>query len=183
MPSNFRHNDDWFLSRSSHRSTLAVALRRLAVLALVALIMVVIVTYYFDRHPKSPPSGASVSTTLRTTTTSSSTTTTSFPSALHATSVSGDDAYFDVPATRYQVVVRGRAGPTWAVYEMGAANTLEWQGTVATSHVEALTMNGNSRITVGSPSNASVDVNGSPVVFPTPLPPTLILVLRSSASG
>ena len=178
VASSLRHKDDWFLNRSAHRSTLSIALRRLAVVVLIALIVVVVVTYYSSHHAKKHPSGAlnEATTTLTTTTV----TTTTFPSALRSTSVSGDDAAYRVPAAQYQVVVRGALGPSWTVYEMGPSNTLEWQGTVAQGHVEALTMIGNSRITIGSPSSASVHVNGSPVVFPSPLPSTLVLVFTST---
>ncbi len=175
VSSHLRHNDDWFLSRSSQRSTLSIVLRRLAILAVIALVGVVVGTYYVDHHSKKPPASTTTSTS------STTTTTTSFPSSFVATSASGDDATFSVPATTYQVVVRGLKGPTWVVFEMGPSNTLEWQGTVAMGKVEALTMTGDSRITIGSPSNASVHVKGSPVVFPTSLPPTLVLVFTSTA--
>ncbi len=175
VPSHLRHNDDWFLSRSSQRSTLSIVLRRLGVLLAVALVGVVVGTYYVDHHPsKEPPAS--------TTTSNSTTTTTSFPSAFEPTSASGDDANYDVPASKYQVVVRGLKGPTWVVFEMGPSNTLEWQGTVPMGKVEALTMTGNSRITIGSPSNASVHVKGSPVTFPSSLPATLVLVFTPTTS-
>ena len=138
---------------------MSIVLRRLGVLLAVALVGVVVGTYYVDHHPsKEPPAS--------TTTSNSTTTTTSFPSAFEPTSASGDDANYDVPASKYQVVVRGLKGPTWVVFEMGPSNTLEWQGTVPMGKVEALTMTGNSRITIGSPSNASVHVKGSPVRSP-----------------
>jgi hypothetical protein len=174
VPSHLRHNDDWFLSRSSQRSTLSIVLRRLAVLAVIALVAVVVGTYYVDHHSsKKPPAST-------TTSTSTTTTTTTFPSSFASTSASGDDANYSVPAPKYQVTVRGLRGPTWVVFEMGPSNTLEWQGTVAMGKVEALTMTGDSRITIGSPSNASVHVKGSPVAFPTSLPPTLVLVFTST---
>jgi hypothetical protein len=140
----------------------------------IALVAVVVGTYYVDHHsPKKPPAST-------TTSTSTTTTTTTFPSSFASTSASGDDANYSVPASKYQVAVRGLKGPTWVVFEMGPSNTLEWQGTVAMGKVEALTMTGDSRITIGSPSNASVHVKGSTVVFPTSLPPTLVLVFTST---
>ncbi len=178
VPSHLRHNDDWFLSRSSQRSTASIVLRRLAVLVVIALIVAIVATYYVHHQGK----GNNTSATKSTTTTTTSTTTT-FPSSLTATTANGDDAYYNVPAAKYQVVVRGLDGPTWVVYDMGPSNTLEWQGTVARGDVEALTMIGNSRITIGSPSSASVHVEGSPVVFPSSLPATLILVLNSTSKG
>jgi hypothetical protein len=81
------------------------------------------------------------------------------------------------------VRVSGARGATWAVYNMGPSNTLEWQGSVAKGHVESLTMRGNSRITIGSPSNAAVSVENVPVTFPAHLPPTLVLVLDAATTS
>jgi hypothetical protein len=172
--SHLRHNDDWFLSRSSQRSTASIVLRRLAVLVLVALIIVIVATYYVDHHPGKGHNNSA---------TKSTTTTTVFPSSLSATSSSGDDVYYNVPAAKYQVVVRGLHGPTSVIYHMGASNTLVWQGTVTKGDAVAQTMTGDSRITIDSPLSASVHVEGSPVVFPSPLPATLILVFTSTAKG
>jgi uncharacterized membrane protein len=174
ISSHPRHNDDWFLSRSSQRSTLSIFLRRLALLVVIALIVLVVAAYYAHHHSTKKPQAST------TTSTSTTTTTTTFPSSFAATSTSGEDANYNVPAPTYQVVVRGLKGPTWAVFEMGPSNTLEWQGTVAVGKVEALTMTGNSRITLGSPSNASVHVKNSPVTFPSSLPATLVLVFTST---
>lgn len=176
VSSHLRHTDDWFLSRSSQRSTLSIFVRRLAVLAVIALIAVVVGAYYVHHHPSKKPHAAT------TTSTSAPTTTTTFPSSFVPTRASGDDANYDVPASTYQVVVRGLKGPTWVVFDMGPANTLEWQGTVAVGKAEALTMTGNSRITIGSPSNASVHIKDAPVTFPSSLPATLVLVFTSTVS-
>ncbi len=63
---------------------------------------------------------------------------------------------------------------------MGPHSTLEWQGTVAPGNRESLRMIGDSQITIGAPKSASVTVQGKPVVFPTPLPATLVLSFLSS---
>lgn len=177
VPSRARHNDDWFLVRSSNRSTVSIVLRRVGVVVLLALVVTVVVTYYYNQHPARP-----ATTTTTTTTTSrpsgagTTTTTVAFPSSFSATTTSGSDATYDVPAHRYEVTVTGAHGPTWAVYLMGAKNTLEWQNTVALGRHESLTMVGDSKVTIGSPSSATVTVDGRPVNFPTPLPTTLNLV-------
>ena len=174
-----RHNDDWFLSRSSHRSTASIVARSVAVVVAAALVVVVVVTYYVDRKPGTNASSTSTTTTRPPSTT---TTTTTIPTAFHAVSVSGDDATYNVPATRYRVTVTGALGETWAVYNMGPASTLEWQGPVDQGHDESLIMTGDSRVTLGSPSSATVSVDGKSVVFPAALPPTLVLVFTAKAS-
>ncbi len=181
VDSHLRHSDDWFLSRSSNRSTLATVLRRLAVFVVIAVILSVLVTYYVDRHsPKTPPGSTNSTTTLAPITTTVPT----LPSSLTATSISGDEAFYRVPASRYLVKVTGSLGPTWTVYDMGPASTLEWQGTVATGSTKSLTMVGDSRITLGSPSSASVAVDGRPVVLPAVLSSPQVLVFDApSATG
>jgi hypothetical protein len=173
-----RHNDDWFLSRSSHRSTASLVARSVAVVVAAALVVVVVVTYYVDRKPGKNASSTTTTTTRPRTTT----TTTTLPTTFHAVSVSGDDATYIVPATRYRVTVTGALGETWAVYNMGPSSTLEWQGPVDQGHDESLIMTGDSRVTLGSPSSATVTVDGKSVVFPTALPPTLVLVFTAKAS-
>jgi hypothetical protein len=174
-----RHNDDWFLSRSSHRSTASLVARSVAVVVVAALVVIVVVAYYVNRQPGKRASSTTTTTTTHPRTT---TTTSTIPSAFHAVSVSGDDATYNVPATRYRVTVTGALGETWAVYNMGPTSTLEWQGPVDQGHDESLIMTGNSRVTLGSPSSATVSVDGKSVVFPAALPPTLVLVFTSKAS-
>ncbi|MGC1237828.1 MAG: hypothetical protein WA860_03455 [Acidimicrobiales bacterium] len=173
-----RHNDDWFLSRSSHRSTASIVARSVAVVVVAAIVVVVVVTYYVDRKPGKYAG----STTTTTTHPQTTTTTTTIPTSFHAVSVSGDDATYNVPAVRYRVTVTGALGETWAVYNMGPSGTLEWQGPVDQGHDESLIMTGDSRVTLGSPSSATVTVDGKSVVFPTALPPTLVLVFTAKAS-
>jgi hypothetical protein len=172
-----RHNDDWFLSRSSHRSAGSLVTRSVIIVLAIAVVVAIIVTYAVGHHgPKSS------TTTTTTTTTRPPATTTTVPSALRATSLSGDEANYTVPGVRYRVTVTGSRGETWAVYNMGPSGTLEWQGPVDLGKNESLVMTGDSHITIGSPSSASVTVNGRPVVFPSALPATLVLVFSPTGS-
>jgi len=183
VTSHLRHGDDWSLSRSSHRSAFSIVVRRLVIIVLIGIIIAVIVTYYVNLHSTKAPKGtASDPTTSFTTTSAATSTKSTFPTSFTAASTSGDDANYSVSASSYEVEVSGTRGPTWAVYNMGPKNTLEWQGTVAQGQVESLKMTGNSRITIGSPSNATVRVGSSPVVFPAHLPPTLVLVFRATTT-
>jgi hypothetical protein len=83
-----------------------------------------------------------------------------------------------VPTNRYSVSVSGAVGAVWTVYRMGAARTLEFQGTVARGATETLQMTGESLVTLGSARNASVSVGGSPVTLPATLysPMTLVFI-------
>jgi hypothetical protein len=51
VPTSRRHSDEWFLSRSSHRSGLFVWTRRFVVLAVVGGIVAAIVLYYLHKGP------------------------------------------------------------------------------------------------------------------------------------
>ncbi len=174
LPTHLRHNDDWFLSRSAHRSTTSIVLRAVGVFLLIAIVIASVTTYYLDRKPgKGTPS-------TTTTTTKPPPTTTTLPVTFRPTSTNGEDADYSIPAARYRVTVSGARGETWTEYNMGASNTLEWQGAVDLDQQKSLVMIGNSRITLGSPSSAAVTVDGHAVVFPSPLPVTLVLVFNAT---
>lgn len=174
-PPHVRHGDDWLLSRSLRRPTLGTWVVRLLVALVIVVAIAVVVTYYLDQHPKTTPKGSSAPRLLSTTTTSA------LPSIFRPASIQGEDAYYDVAAASFRVSVVGARGTTWATFEMGPANTLEWQGDVTSGGTESLTLRGDARVTLGSPSSAAVSVDGRTVVFPSPLPSTLTVVFSSTA--
>ncbi|MFI5036640.1 MAG: hypothetical protein ACHQFZ_10605, partial [Acidimicrobiales bacterium] len=167
-----RHDAEWALARSQHRASSPLGGARLLIV-LVILVAVASVVGYALRHK-----GAGHATTTVGTTTTRPTTSTTFPPVFVAvsTDVAAKSATYDVPTARYAVTVTGAAGAVWTVYRMGAANTLEFQGTVARGHSETLEMTGVARVTLGSPGSAAVLVGGSPVTLPRPLfaPMTLV---------
>jgi hypothetical protein len=180
VPSHLRHNEQWALSKSARRSASFTGLR-VGIIALIVVVVVCLVALYLQQHPN--PGGGIPRITTTTTKPHSTTTTTvtsSLPSSFVATSTNGETASYRVPLTKYLVVVRGALGPTWAVYKMGPQSTLEWQGDVKAGQDESLQMTGDSQITIGAPKSASVTVEGKPVVFPSPLPTTLVLSFVSS---
>ena len=178
VPTHLRHNEQWALTKSARRPASFTGMR----VGVIALIIVAIVggvgLYLQHRHPKSVPPATTTTTVSHSTTTTTSTP--ALPSSFVATSTSGETSTYRVPLAAYDVVVHGALGPTWAVYKMGPQGTLEWQGTVTQGHVESLKMVGDSQITIGAPKSASVTVEGKSVVFPAPLPTTLVLSFVSS---
>lgn len=177
-PTQLRHNENWALSRSARHSGLPSSGLRVVGIALVAALVVALVGYYVQ-HGSAKTKGPATSTTT-TTKPPATTTSLAWPASFTSSSRSGQTATYQVPAVKYQVVVNATRGASWAVYHMGAKNTLEWQGKVALGQSESLQMTGNSLITLGSPKNATVTVGGSPVVFPSPLPTTLNLSFVAS---
>jgi hypothetical protein len=176
VPTQLRHNEKWALSKSARRSTSYSGLR-VAIIALIVIVIAGAIGLYLQRGPSK---SGSTTTTTTTTRPPSTTTTLALPSSFVATSTSGQTATYRVPLKKYAVIVKGALGPTWAVYKMGPLSTLEWQGTVATGNQESLQMVGDSQITIGAPHSASVTIEGKPVVFPSPLPSTLVLSFVSS---
>ena len=170
--SSLRKNDAWALSRSAHRPKVHVTTMRVGLGFALVVFVLAVGGYLLRQHPGIHPSTATSSTTTSVT---GSTTTTTWPKSFVAKSTSGQSANYEVPASKYQVSVRGSLGPSWAKFVMGPNSTLEWQGTVRKGASESLQLTGVSSITLGSPKNAAVTVGGSPVVFPTPLPATLTL--------
>jgi hypothetical protein len=177
VPTHLRHNERWALSKSARRPASITGLRVGIIAAVVIVVVGGVGLYLQHRHPNNAPSATTTSTKPPATTT---TTTVAIPSSFVATATSGETATYQVPLKRYQVTVNGALGPTWAVYKMGPHSTLEWQNTVRQGAYESLQMIGDSTITIGAPKNASVTLNGKSVVFPSPLPATLVLSFVSS---
>ncbi|MGB8197343.1 MAG: hypothetical protein WCF25_10100 [Acidimicrobiales bacterium] len=172
VPTHFRHNEQWALSKSARRSASFTGLR-VAVIAVIVIVLVGALGLWLH-HVQSND----VTTTTTTTTRPSTTTTAvglSLPASFVASAVNGQIATYYWPAKSYVIAVRGTRGPTWAVYKMGPSKTLEWQGTVTQGSDEVLRMTGASQITIGAPKDASVTFDGKPVVLPSPLPTTLVL--------
>jgi hypothetical protein len=174
VSSQLRHKDDWFLSRSSHRSTFSILMRRLLVFVVIALVVATLVTYYVHHsNMEKNHSHTSTTTTVAVTTTTLA--------ALSPTSTSGDEAIYRLPLATYRVTVVAVGGSTTVAFETGPNNSVEWQGTIASGDEKSIILSGNARVTIGSPQHVTATIAGRTVVFPTTLPPVLALVIRSSA--
>jgi hypothetical protein len=173
VPSHFRHNEQWALSKSARRSASFTGLR-VAVIA-VLIIAVVGALWFYLQHLHSKNTSTTTTTTTRPPRTTTTLAAESLPASFKASAVNGETATYYWPRGSYVIVVRGALGPTWAVYNMGPHSTLEWQGTVKQGSDESLRMTGASKITIGAPKNATVTYDGRPVIFPSPLPTTLVL--------
>jgi hypothetical protein len=179
-----RHDERWALSKSVHRSRFSSLGFRVGLVLVVLAVIAIVSTYYLQRGRQPGSTTTTTSTTLASSTkTKQSTSTVVWPTTLVATLVHGEDASYTVPVTHYRVTVSGTNGPVWTVYQMGPTNTLEWQGKIAQHENESLVLSGASQITLGSPGNAQVRVGLSTVKFPSPLPPTLTLILTPKATS
>jgi hypothetical protein len=170
-----RHDNRWALSKSARPAPLASFGARLG-LIVIAILIVAIVGLYYVKHGNPPKTTTTTTTSLASS--SSTHSKVKWPSTLVASVVSGDNATYRVPVSKYRVTVSGANGAVWTVYRMGPQNTLEWQGRIAQGSSESLVLSGVSKITLGSPHSASVKIGLSTVAFPSTPPATLTLVLR-----
>ncbi len=179
-----RHDERWALSKSMNRSRFSSVGVRFSLIVLVVVVVGIVALYYVERgrHPHAGTT-TTTTTTLAASSAKHSDSTVVWPTSLVATSHSGEDATYVVPVARYLVTVTASAGPVWTVYQMGPRDTLEWQGKLLLGSDESLSLSGTSRITLGSPRSATVRVGASDVTFPSPLPPTLTLILEPSTTS
>jgi hypothetical protein len=174
VPTHLRHNEQWALSKSARRSASFTGLRVAVIAVIIIALLGALGLYLQHLHSKNDTTTTTTTTTRppRTTTTLAAE---SLPATFTASAINGETATYYWPRGSYVIAVRGALGPTWAVYNMGPHNALEWQGTVKQGSDESLRMTGASKITIGAPKNASVTYDGKPVIFPSPLPTTLVL--------
>jgi hypothetical protein len=168
-----RHDELWALSKSSRKSRISAATLRVLMVLVVLGVLAGFVGYYVtgqDHHPT-------------TTTTLAPSRAASWPKSFVASSVNGETASYNVPVLKYHVSVTAGAGPVSTVIRMGAAGTLVFQGTIPTGTTKSVTVSGVSRVTLGSPQDASVSLGGSPVKLPSSLSSTLVLVFEPSSTG
>ncbi len=178
-----RHDERWALSKSMNRSRFSSVGVRFSLIVLVVVVVGIVALYYVERGHHPHAGTTTTTTTLAASSAKHSDSTVVWPTSLVATSHSGEDATYVVPVARYRVTVTASAGPVWTVYQMGPRDTLEWQGKLLLGSDESLSLSGTSRITLGSPRSATVRVGASDVTFPSPLPPTLTLILEPSTTS
>jgi hypothetical protein len=174
VPTHLRHNEQWALSKSARRSASFTGLR-VAVIAVIIIALLGGLGLYLQHLHSKNDATTTTTTSTRPPKTTTTLAATSLPASFKASAMSGETAAYDWPKGSYVIVVRGALGPTWAAYNMGPHYTLEWQGTVKQGSDESLRMTGVSKITIGAPKNATVTYDGKPVIFPSPLPTTLVL--------
>ena len=170
-PPGRRHNDQWALERSFHRSRVSAGSLRALVVVSAVLVVLIVIGAFLQGSTKHPPS---TSTTTTTPATSTSTTLASglgasWPNQLVDYSSVGSVAAYRVPSATYTVTVASPAGNDWIVMKMGPAKTLEYQGDVARGTSYALALTGESWVSLGSPRSAQITVNGHLVVLPAHL--------------
>lgn len=172
-----RHDERWALSRAGRHGATPTQFWLRLLLGLIVLGFVLGISLQLMGHGHR--NVAATSTTLKTTTTIAPPTTSTTVARYDVVTRQGNDVTYNIGATRYTVSVSANAGPTWVVFQMGPHQTLEWQGALSQGGTKTLTLTGTGLVTLGSPRDAAVTVNGAPLVWPSPLPSTLLLTLQT----
>jgi hypothetical protein len=176
MPATYRRGRDVSIARMSHRS------RRLGapIAAAVAVIVLVIILAIVGAHAR-PPHGKTDTGTHKghhhgsTTTT---TTTTAVPPTFTASSVNAPDATYSLPFSSYTVLIKATGAGGSYVEITNASGAVPYANVLQQGQTESLALTGNSDIDLGRPSDVVVEIDRTPVTFPTPLPAPIQLLLH-----
>jgi hypothetical protein len=172
-----RGRRDLAIARMGHRP------RRLGapIAAAVAVVIVVIGLALAGAHAHAPRS--SPPTTARTGRGAShahptTTTTAPRPTTFTAASLSGSRATYDLPFASYSLSVSATADCYLQVTT--ASGQVPYASILHAGQSVQLTLTGDSTVVLGAPSYAQVQIDRTPVTFPTPLPAPLDLVLNAA---
>lgn len=163
-----RHDREWALDRMEPKArvdtpTFAVAL------AVVAALVVIAVVGYLIQHDRGR------ATTRHTATTTRPATTTTVASSITPSSVDGDVATYPLSVRAYTVRVVAAFGAEWVEVTVPPGGPVTYASTLAKGATARVALHGPSMVELGAPNSATVSVDGTPVVFPSPVPPSLSL--------
>ncbi len=113
-------------------------------------------------------------------TTTTTTTTTPKPTTFTATSTSGSNADYPLPFASYTVVVTATSADCY-VQVTNASGQVPFAAVLHAGQRQQLTLTGDSTIVLGAPAYAQVEVDRTPVTFPSPLPAPLDLVFQATS--
>lgn len=138
VPAPLRHSQDWFLTRSSHRSGLSIWLRRIVVVVVVVVVIAIVATYYADHHKKPIPGKGTSAPALLT----AASATTGPSVGFFPTAVTGGTRCLAVEHDCGAAVLGARdqaRDQTWAAVATGSSRTLLWSGAFASATTMTLT--------------------------------------------
>jgi hypothetical protein len=164
-----RHDRDWAIERMQPRARVDTATILIVAVVAAVLVAIALAGYLIQRGRGSLPTTTSTTTTLRPTSTTART------SSFVPSSTSNGVAVYALPTGTYAVTVTGTSGPVWVSATSPLTSTRHEQRVVARGATSSFTFTRASMVELGAPGNASVQVDGAPVVFPAPLVAPLTL--------
>ncbi len=173
---------DMAIARMGHRP------RRLGapIAAAVAVIVLVTGLAIAGAHSRTPSSTTQTTTghhqggTAGSKSTTTTTTTTPKPTTFTASSTSGSNADYPLPFASYTVVVTATSADCY-VQVTNASGQVPYAAVLHAGQHQQLTLTGDATIVLGAPAYAQVEVDRTPVTFPSPVPAPLNLVFQATA--
>ena len=178
-PPIYRRSRDTSIARMSHRP------RRLAAPIAAAVAVIVLVTglaiagaHLHPSHSTAPP------TTLKKghgpTTTTTHPTTTTLPPNFSPSSTSGTDVTYALPFSSYSVTFKATTGACYVQITNSSGST-PYAQVLSQGGTEQIVLSGTSKVTLGAPSDITIQVDRTPVTFPKPLPAPLNITFEGAA--
>ena len=184
-PMTYRRPPDTSIARMSHRS------RRLGapIAAAVAVIVLVTGLAIAGAHSRTPHSTTTTtikskkhhSTTATTGPTRQTTPTTAVPTTFSPASTNGSGATYSLPFASYTVSFDASSGACYVQITNSSGST-PYAQTLNQGSTYQIVLSGTSEVTLGAPSDVTVQIDGTPLDFPTPLPAPLHLTFDGAAS-
>jgi hypothetical protein len=177
-PPTYRRPRDVSIARMSHRP------RRLGAPIAAAAIVIVLVTglAIAGAHSRTPRTTTSTTTGHKsnTRTTQSTTTTVPKPTTFTATSTNSEGGTYALPFPSYAVTFKATTGDCY-IQITNAQGKVPYAQVLDAGATEQMVLTGNSEVILGAPSSITVQVDRTPVTFPTPLPAPLHLNFEASS--
>jgi len=168
-PPVYRRSRDTSIARMSHRP------RRLGAPIAAAVAVIALVTGLAIAGAHSRPPHSTTATTIekghgRTgKPTHPTTTTTAVPPSFSPSSTSGTDVTYSLPFSSYTITFKAATGACY-VQITNSSGTTPYAQVLNQGSTEQIVLSGTSKVTLGAPSDITIEVDRTPVTFPTPLP-------------
>jgi uncharacterized iron-regulated membrane protein len=168
-PPVYRRSRDTSIARMSHRP------RRLGAPIAAAVAVIALVTGLAIAGAHSRPPHSTTATTIKkghgrtSKPTHPTTTTTAVPPSFSPSSTSGTDVTYSLPFSSYTITFRAATGACY-VQITNSSGTTPYAQVLNQWSTEQIVLSGTSKVTLGAPSDITIEVDRTPVTFPTPLP-------------
>jgi hypothetical protein len=177
QPATYRRGRDVSIARMSHRP------RRLGAPIAAAAVVIVLVTglAIAGAHSRSPHSTTTSTTGHTHTKTTGTTTTTTVPKPTTFTpsSTTSEGGTYSLPFPSYTITFKATTGNCY-VQITNSAGQVPYAQVLDAGATEQMVLTGNSEVVLGAPSSITVEIDRTPVSFPTPVPAPLHLNFEAS---
>ncbi|MGH9045373.1 MAG: DUF4115 domain-containing protein [Acidimicrobiales bacterium] len=177
---------DVSLARMSHRPRRLFA----PIAASVAVIVVVTGLALLGAHLRSPHPKAASTTQLSTPkgrhhlgAHKTTVTTPTVPTSFSPVSTDGSQATYSLPFASYTLTVDASSNGDCWVEITNSSGQVPYAQVLPSGSSEQLMLGGNSKLELGAPGYVTIEVDGTPLKFPSPMPDPLDVDLEAAASG